>query len=67
MSIVIDAAISLFLTALGIAFGMDKAHNFTDFVGPILLAAGSIYAFWCGFTILGVFISLIFLVKILFR
>ena len=64
---VLDSIICFALTILGGVFGMDKSHNFLDYIGPSLIAMGFIYALWCGFYILAIFIGAILFLKLVVR
>lgn len=64
---VLDLIICFALTLFGFALGMDKAHNFLDFIGPTMLLAAAIYAAVSGLIYIAIAIVILFLFKIIIR
>jgi hypothetical protein len=63
----LDGIIAITLGVTGILLGMDRQHNFMDYIGPTMVLAGSVYAFWVGLTYIGAIIGIIWLLKLLTR
>lgn len=62
-----EIAISIGLTILGVAFGMDKSHDWRDWVGPLIVAAAFIYAIMAGLYLLAAVIGVILFIKVISR
>lgn len=62
-----DIGISVGIAVFGGLLGMDKAHSFVDWIGPILMAIGAGYALWCGMSTLALGIGGMLLLKLITR